>query len=94
MPCYPSLEAKLFQRKRRVWFKEKATLRGKVGGRSSAQAVYLSQRRFAALLTHSAAPPLPTLNASLASCGNPIVAAAMPVTCRAETAMNQNCGGT
>ena len=80
MPCFPIPTAHLFQRKRRVWFKEQAALRGKLGGRSSAQAVYLSQRRFAALLTHSAAPPLPTRNASLVSCGNPIVAASIPVT--------------
>ena len=32
MPCFPIPTAHLFQRKRRVWFKEQATLRSKVGG--------------------------------------------------------------
>ena len=32
MPCFPIPTAHLFQRTRRVWFKEQATLRGKMGG--------------------------------------------------------------
>ena len=44
---------------------------------SSSQTSHLSQRRFTALLLRSVAPPLPTRNASLVSCGNPMEAGSM-----------------